>query len=125
MAKDHILWFIPYDLSQPKVWSLPFFNTWPEIIFLMIVNGIAVLISAGYANSRTMLARIAPEARMAEFFGLYALSGSATTFMATGFVSWLTAVSQSQRIGLVGELIFLVIGLGLMVFVKEERAQSL
>src|SRR5256885_160650 len=81
----------------------PFFNSWPEIIFRLIVNFIAVLITAGYANSRTMLARIAPPEKMTEFFGLYSLSGTSTTFLATGFVSLLTALSHNQRIGLLGE----------------------
>ena len=121
MAPDRILWFIPYDIHAPAIWPLPFFRTWPEIIFLMIVNFTAVLITAGYANSRTMLARIAPPEKMTEFFGLYSLSGTSTTFLATGFVGWLTAVSQSQRIGLLGETLFLCIGLGLMFFVKERR----
>jgi UMF1 family MFS transporter len=58
---------------------------------------------------------------MTEFFGLYSLSGTSTTFLATGFVAWLTAVSQSQRIGLLGETMFLAIGLLLMLFVKEQR----
>jgi len=124
MAPDRIFWFIHYDLASPKVWSLPFFNTWPEIIYLMIVNFIAVLITAGYANSRTMLARIAPTDKMAEFFGLYALSGQSTSFLATGFVGWLTIVSDSQRIGLLGETLFLTVGLILMIFVREERATS-
>lgn len=124
MAPDRILWFIPYDLSAPHLWPVPFFDTWPELIFLTIVNGIAVLITAGYANSRTMLARIAPPERMAEFFGLYSLSGQSTSFLATGFVGWLTAVSQSQRIGLLGETLFLSVGLLLMFFVKEERVTA-
>jgi MFS transporter, UMF1 family len=120
-APDRMFWFIPYDVHAPPVWSLPFFRTWPEIVFLMIVNFIAVLITAGYANSRTMLARIAPTSKMTEFFGLYSLSGTSTTFLATGFVSWLTRASHSQRIGLLGETLFLAIGLILMIFVKERR----
>jgi len=103
---------------------VPYFNTWPELIYLGIVNFIAVLITAGYANSRTMLARIAPVERMTEFFGLYSLSGQSTSFLATGFISWLTLTSQSQRIGLLGETMFLCIGLVLMIFVREERATS-
>ncbi|HEY4114417.1 MAG TPA: MFS transporter [Rhizomicrobium sp.] len=121
MAPDRILWFIHYDLHAPKVLAAPFFNTWPEIIFLMMINFLAVLITAGYANSRTMLARIAPAEKITEFFGLYSLSGQSTSFLATGFVSWLTLASQSQRIGLLGETLFLSIGLALMFFVKEER----
>jgi UMF1 family MFS transporter len=124
MGPDRILWFIPYDVNAPHLWSAPFFNTWPEIIYLMIVNFIAVLITAGYANSRTMLARIAPTEKMTEFFGLYSLSGQSTSFLATGFVGWLTLASQSQRIGLLGETLFLVAGLALMFFVKEERVTA-
>jgi UMF1 family MFS transporter len=124
MGPDRIFWFIPYDVHAAPVWSSPFFNTWPEIIFLITVNFIAVLITAGYANSRTMLARIAPPEKMAEFFGLYSLSGQSTSFLATGFVSWLTLVSNSQRIGLLGETLFLSIGLVLMFFVKEERTNA-
>jgi UMF1 family MFS transporter len=121
MGPDRIFWFIPYDVHSPHVWSAPFFNTWPEIIFLAIVNFIAVLITAGYANSRTMLARIAPPEKMAEFFGLFSLSGQSTSFLATGFVGWLTLVAHNQRIGLLGETLFLAVGLLLMVFVKEQR----
>lgn len=124
MAPDRILWFIPYDIHAPHIWSLPYFNTWPEVIFLGIVNFTAVLITAGYANSRTMLARIAPVEKMTEFFGLYSLSGTSTTFLATGFVSWLTTISHSQRIGLLGETAFLVTGLLLLILVREERARS-
>jgi UMF1 family MFS transporter len=124
MAPDRILWFIPYDVHSAPVWGLPFFRTWPELIFLGIVNFTAVLITAGYANSRTMLARIAPVEKITEFFGLYQLSGTSTTFLATGFIGWLTAVSDSQRIGLLGETMFLSVGLVLMIFVREERAVS-
>jgi UMF1 family MFS transporter len=124
IAPDRILWFIPWDVHAAKVWSIPFFNTWPEIIFLGIVNFTAVLITAGYANSRTMLARIAPVEKMTEFFGLYSLSGTSTTFLATGFVGWLTAVSHSQRVGLLGETLFLAVGLVLLFFVREERATA-
>ncbi len=125
MAPDRILWFIPYDIHAAPIWRLPFFNTWPQVIFLGIVNFTAVMITAGYANSRTMLARIAPTEKITEFFGLYQLSGTSTTFLATGFVSWLTAVSHSQRIGLLGETLFLMIGLVLMFFVREERTEAI
>ena len=123
MGPDRILWFIPYDVHAPHVISLPFFNTWPELIFLAMVNFIAVLITAGYANSRTMLARIAPPEKMAEFFGLYSLSGQSTSFLATGFIGWLTLFAHNQRIGLLGETLFLSVGLALMFLVKEERTR--
>jgi UMF1 family MFS transporter len=47
MAPDRILWFIPYDVHAAHINSLPFFNTWPEVIYLCLVNGVAVFITAG------------------------------------------------------------------------------
>jgi UMF1 family MFS transporter len=122
MAPDRILWFIPNDTHLPHVWSLPFFNTWPEIIFLMIVNGVAVCITAGYANARTMLARIAPPEKMTEFFGFMSLSGSSTTFLANFAVTIMTGLTMSQRGGISIILAFLLTGLVWMSVVKEERA---
>ena len=122
MAPDRILWFIPYDTHLPHVWSLPFFNTWPEIIFLMIVNGVAVCITAGYANARTMLARIAPPEKMTEFFGFMSLSGSSTTFLANAAVTLMTVATHTQRGGISIILVFLLVGLAWMSVVKEERA---
>lgn len=122
MRPDRILYFIPYDTTLPPVHSLPFFNTWPEIIYVIIVIIIAIFITASYANSRTMLARIAPASKMTEFFGLYALSGTATAFLAPFVVARATEWSQSQAIGLASILLLLAIGFTMMLFVKNERA---
>ncbi len=122
MAPDRILWFIPYDVHAAPINALPFFNTWPQVIYLGIVNGVAVLITAGYANARTMMARLAPPEKMTEFFGLMSLSGTAATPFANMSVTAMTALTMSQRGGLLAITVFLVIGLILMIFVREERA---
>jgi MFS transporter, UMF1 family len=121
MAPDRILWFIPYDPAH-LINALPFFNTWPQVIYLMIVNGVAVFITAGYANARTMMARLSPAEKMTEFFGLMSLSGTATTFLANVAVTLVTAWTLSQRGGMLAIIGFLALGLVLMAFVKEERA---
>ena len=123
MGPDTILFFIPYDTSLPPVHGLPFFKTWPEIIYVMIVIIIAIFITASYANSRTMMARIAPAPKMAEFFGLYALSGTATAFLAPFVVARFTEWFHSNAIGLASILILLGIGCVMLLFVKQERAE--
>jgi len=70
-----------------------------------------------------MLARIAPEAEMTKFFGLYALSGQVTTFIAPIMVAFVTGYFQSQRAGFASIVILLVTGFVMMFFVKEERTQ--
>ena len=71
-----------------------------------------------------MLARIAPPEMMTEFFGIYSLSGTATTWMASFMVSAFTSAFHSQRAGFASILIFLVIGFLGMLFVREERASA-
>ena len=122
MRPDTILFFIPYDPNSPPVHGLPFFESWPEIIYVMIVTIIAIFITAVYANSRTMMARIAPTAKMAEFFGLYALSGQATAFLAPFVVARFTDWTASTAWGMASILILLAAGWTGMLFVKTERA---
>lgn len=122
MRPDTILFFIPYDPASPPVHGLPFFESWPEIIYVMIVIIIAIFITAVYANSRTMMARIAPTVKMAEFFGLYALSGQATAFLAPFVVARFTEWTASTAWGMASILILLGAGWIGMLFVKTERA---
>lgn len=125
MGPDRIFWFIPYDVHAPHVIALPFLNTWPELIYLGLLIVVAITVTASYANARTMMARIAPVERMTEFFGLFSLSGQSTSFLATLSVAWLTEWTHSQRGGMLVITVFLVAGLIGMIWVKQERAQSL
>lgn len=108
--------------TVPVLYDGPFFNTVPEAIYVGLVIILAIFITAAYANSRTMLARIAPTEKMAEFFGLYALSGTATAFMAPIVVGMATRWFETQAAGMASILIFLAIGLIGMLFVRDERA---
>ncbi len=124
MGPDRIFWFIHYDPNSPPVHSLPFFRTWPEIIYLCIVICSAIFVTASYANARTMMARIAPIERMTEFFGLFSLSGQSTSFLATSSVTAMTMLTHSQRGGMIAVAAFLLLGLIGMFWVKEERATA-
>jgi len=121
MTPDELLFMIPWDRAAPKVWSLPFFNTVPELAYIGVVTLIAVFITAAYANSRTMLARIAPPEMMTEFFGIYSLSGTSVAWIGSFTVQWFTDVFQSQRVGFASILIFMVLGMIGMLFVREDR----
>ncbi|MGV8997675.1 MAG: MFS transporter [Parvibaculaceae bacterium] len=124
MTPTEMFFFIPYDPNSAPIWSLPFFRTMPELLYLGVVVLVAICITAAYANSRTMLARIAPPSKMSEFFGLYALSGTATAFMGPLLVGQVTRIFESQRAGFASILVLMVVGLGLMSFVHETRAEA-
>jgi UMF1 family MFS transporter len=59
---------------------------------------------------------------MSEFFGLYALSGTATSFVAPLAIGVITGIFQSQRAGVAVGIVFLAGGLLLMLPVREQRS---
>lgn len=122
-APDRLFFVFPY-VPGTRVADLPFFATAPELFYIATIMAIAVCLVATYANSRAMMARIAPEARMTEFFGLYALSGEATAFAAPLAVAAATAASGSQQWGMAVIVAFLAVGSAGLFFVREERAAA-
>ena len=120
-APDRLFFVIPYIAGTP-VTALPVFRTAPELFYIATVMLIAMCLVATYANSRAMMARVAPESRMTEFFGLYALSGEATAFVAPLAVAVATQLSGSQQWGMAAIVAFLAIGFAGLAFVREERA---
>ncbi len=77
------------------------------------------------AASRTMVGRLAPEGMTGEFYGLFALSGRATAFMAPLLIGVVTQVTDSNRGGLMVVLVFLAVGFAILWTVREERAPRL
>ncbi len=123
-APDRMFFVFPY-VPGTEVAALPFFRTGPELGYIGVISLVAVCVVASYANSRTLMARLAPERRMTEFFGLYALSGEATAFAAPIAVAIATTISGSQQWGMAAILVFLAIGLVGLSFVREERAEEI
>ena len=120
---DRILFVFPYDVAAAgSLWSFPYFQTLPEVVYLLTFALLAITITAAFCTSRTMMARIAPVSMMNQFFGLYALSGTATAFLGHALVAAFTRAFDSQRAGFVSLIILLLAGLAVMFRVREERA---
>jgi MFS transporter, UMF1 family len=70
--------------------------------------------------SRSLMARMSPPGQSTEMFGLFALSGKATSFMGPFLVGTVTALTGSQRFGMATIAVLLVIGAVLLLSVKAE-----
>ena len=92
----------------------------PAVAFYFCGAVIGATSGSLQAASRTMLIHQADRERMAEAFGLFALTGKATSFLAPFFVALATDLSGSQRLGVVPILALLAIGLVLMAWVRPE-----
>ncbi|MCC6919383.1 MAG: MFS transporter [Alphaproteobacteria bacterium] len=94
------------------------FTTLPEQAFLTVGFVGALFVGPALASSRTYMARMAPPAQVAEFFGLYNLSGRATAFLAPLTVGFVTQVTGDQRLGLSVVFVFVTLGFVLLWFVR-------
>jgi UMF1 family MFS transporter len=71
------------------------------------------------AASRSLLIRLAPKARIAQFFGLFALTGKVTSFVGPLLVGLVTAITASQKAGMTVLILFFFAGLLLLSRVRE------
>src|ERR1700759_313847 len=71
------------------------------------------------AASRSLLIRIAPKDRIAQYFGLFALTGKVTSFIGPLLIGVVTAATASQKAGMAGLGLLFVAGLALLARVRE------
>ncbi len=71
------------------------------------------------AASRTLLIRLAPKDRIAQYFGLFALTGKVTSFIGPLLIGAITAVTASQKAGMAVLVLFFIAGLALLARVRE------
>ena len=71
------------------------------------------------AASRTLLIHMAPKDRIAQYFGLFALTGKVTSFVGPLLIGVVTAVTESQKAGMAVLVPFFAIGLVLLARVRD------
>ncbi len=102
--------FIPIAAGSPM----------PDVTFFIAGAVIGAAGGALQASSRTMMTRQANPDRMTEAFGLYALSGKATSFLAPALIALTSQITGSQRLGVSPLVGLFIIGLILLIWVKPK-----
>ncbi|MCC7267513.1 MAG: MFS transporter [Caulobacteraceae bacterium] len=121
MAPDRILYFWSWNAdAHAAIWDGPVFRTLPEVIFLLIGFVNAVFITAHYASSRTLLTRLTPPSQTGAFFGVYALSGTATVWLGSFLVNLGTQVFKTQQGGFAMIILLLAAGFVGLLFVRGD-----
>lgn len=117
MVIDGILIFILHDAGKNIFWVLGLFLT--------------VFVGPAQSASRSFLARVIPEGREGEVFGLYATTGRAVSFLAPMMFGLSVRIgsyfvpegASSQYWGILGIALILLLGLLLFIPVKSEKAR--
>jgi UMF1 family MFS transporter len=118
--RDSIL-FIPVTPPQPGggLFAAP-----AEKAYLVLGCLIGMMGAPLQAASRTLLIRLAPRDRIAQFFGLFALTGKVTSFVGPLLIGIVTAVTASQKAGMAVLVAFFLAGLALLSRVRTEPRES-
>lgn len=82
---------------------------------------IGVFVGPNQSASRSLMARFVPDRHQAEFFGFFAFSGKATSFLGPLLLGAVTQAFDSQRAGVATVIAFFVVGGVLLATVDERR----
>ncbi len=113
-------------LSREAVFGIPIETTsqLPDVLFFVAGGLIGAGGGALQSASRTMVVLQSNPERMTEAFGLYALSGKATTFLAPALIALASDISGSQRLGVTPLIALFIISLILLIWVKPTGDPS-
>lgn len=109
-------------MSREQIFGLPLApgSRLPDALFFACGAAIGGAGGVLQSASRTMMVRHTSAARATEAFGLYALSGKATAFLAPMLIAITTAASGSPRLGISPLIVMFLLSLWLLGWVKPE-----
>jgi MFS transporter, UMF1 family len=118
--------FVIIFMSREAIFGIPLAegSTLPDIIFFgcgIVIGGMGGTLQAA---SRTLMVRHADPAAPTESFGLYGLSGRATSFMAPALIGIVTTLTGSARIGVSPLIGLFLVGLILLFWVKPDGEKA-
>jgi MFS transporter, UMF1 family len=114
VTRDSIL-FIPVTPPLP---GGALFASSSERAYLLLGCIIGASGAPLQAASRSLLIRMAPSGRIAQYFGLFALTGKVTSFIGPLLIGIVTAVTASQKAGMAVLVLFFAAGLMLLARVN-------
>ncbi|MDB4213357.1 MFS transporter [Octadecabacter sp.] len=109
MSREQIFWI-----------ALPIASTLPDTVFYVCGAIIGGAGGAVYTASRSMMVRHTHPDRPAEAFGLFALSGKATAFLAPAGITLFTWWTGNTQLGFLPVIILFLLGLFLLRWVKPQ-----
>ena len=116
VSRDSIL-FIPVTPAMP---GGPLFASLPERAYLLLGCIIGACGAPLQAASRSLLIRMVPRDQVAQYFGLFALTGKVTSFIGPLLIGTVTALTASQKAGMAVLVLFFAAGLLLLARVNAH-----
>ena len=109
-------------MTRSSVFGIPISegSLLPDIIFFICGGAIGGAGGSLQAASRSMMVRHTKTERSTEAFGLYALSGKATAFLAPALITIFPIITNSPRLGVSPLVGLFILALIVLIWVKPE-----
>ena len=92
-------------------------KTWLWVAGMLI----GIFVGPNQSASRSLMGRFVPDKHQAEFFGFFAFSGKATSFLGPILLGTVSQMFDSQRVGVATVVLFLIVGGVILAGVNEQR----
>lgn len=113
-------------MSRESLFGIPLADgsALPDIVFYICGAAIGGAGGALYAASRSMMVRHCTPETATEAFGLFALTGRATAFLAPALVTVFTTWTGSNQLGYLPVIFLFLLGLVLLKWVNQDGDQA-
>ena len=110
------------SMSREAIFGIPFTagSNIPDLIFYTCGVCIGGAGGALYAASRSMMVRHTNPDRPTEAFGLFALTGKATAFLAPALITLFTYLTQNNQLGFLPVIFLFILGLIFLRWVNKD-----
>jgi UMF1 family MFS transporter len=92
--------------------------------FIMLALVLGIFIGPVQAASRTLVARLSPPDLTGQSYGIFNLTGRAVAFIGPLFFAAATQIFETQKAGMVSIILFWVVGLAFLAFVRENKGHE-
>jgi UMF1 family MFS transporter len=117
VGRDTIFFLIPVAPASPQG---ALFASTPERLFLVFSLFVGLTFGPAQSSLRAWMAELAPAGETGRWFGLYALSGKATAFLAPLVIGIGTRLSGDQRIAVAVSAAFMALGALVLAFAPRR-----
>ena len=83
--------------------------------------GVAIVQGGSQALSRSLIGKMMPKSKSAEFYGFFSVSEKFNTVVGPALMAFITARTGDPRLGIVSLVVFFVAGIIMLRFVNVER----
>ncbi|TAM70426.1 MAG: MFS transporter [Microbacteriaceae bacterium] len=94
-----------------------------QVVFWAFGLALCLFVGPAQSASRSFLARLIPNGREGEVFGLYATTGKAATALAPAAFALFVTIGGAQYWGILGIVLVLAVGLGMLIPVRARQEQ--